>query len=359
MASVPGHNSALVSLIPTLPSLNNTYGAVLLGSYFGVMLYGFNMHQAYRYSRIYRDDNMYLKVLVVAVLILETFHTALCMHMSYYYLANNYFNPIALLSGSWSIDMLPISAGLVIIACQTFFVRRVYLVGRQFKHLVYLVVVLLFCELAFCAAATAEAFIQPTFATYEHVTWLISVGFGVAVVADGILTTALIVALRRNRTGIRRTDSVVDVLVLYAVTTGLLTTVFNTLAFLFALIQPNNLIYVGINIVASKMYATSLFAALNTRQALAQQGFGASTAIYGGGRRGSTAPHATVSLDQWRVAQVPPNGTSETALAGTELKSERPLGFEGGMQAKESEDALVEMRDGTPRVVASDSERLA
>ncbi|KAI0363601.1 hypothetical protein BV20DRAFT_116461 [Pilatotrama ljubarskyi] len=249
------------SLLPKLPSLNNTYGAVLLGSYFGVMLYGFNMHQAYRYSRLFPGDHMYLKVLVVAVLILETFHTVLCMHMSYYYLASNYFDPIALLAGSWSIDLLPISAGVTIIACQTFFVRRVYLVGRRYKVLVGLVIALLFGELAFCAAATAEAFIQPTFAKYEHVTWLISVGFGMAVVADGILTTALIIALRKSRTGVRRTDSVIDVLVLYAITTGLLTSIFNTLAFMFALIEPSNLIYVGVNIVASKLYATSLFAA--------------------------------------------------------------------------------------------------
>ncbi|KAI0353698.1 hypothetical protein OH77DRAFT_1426940 [Trametes cingulata] len=265
---------------------------------------------------------MYLKVLVVIVLILETFHTILCMHMSYYYLATNYFNPFALLAGSWSIDLLPISAGVTIIACQTFFVRRVYLVGHRYRILVGLVVALLFSELAFAAAATAEAFIQPTFAKYEHVTWLISVGFGMAVVADGILTTALIIALRKSRTGVRRTDSVIDVLVLYAITTGLLTSVFNTLAFLFASIESSNLIYVGINIVASKLYATSLFAALNSRQALAQQGMGASTAIYGG----TGVPRAagpTVTIEQWKVAP-PPHGTSDTALEEMQFK-ERPL----------------------------------
>ncbi|KAI8976298.1 hypothetical protein BD414DRAFT_164275 [Trametes punicea] len=342
------------ALLPAIPSLNNSYGAVLLGTYFGLMMYGFNMHQAYRYARLFPNDHTYVKSLVIVVLILETFHTVLCMHMSYYYLAVNYFDPLALLAGSWSIDLLPISAGVTIIACQTFFIRRLYLlVAHKYKLLVALVIGLLVGELAFSAAATAEAFIQPTFAKYQHVTWLISVGFSLAVVADGIITTVLIVSLRRSRTGVGRTDSVVDILILYAMTTGLFTSIFNTLAFLFALIEPNNLIYVGINIVASKLYATSLFAALNTRQALAQQGNGASTVIFGGTpppAPGSTPRVTFPTLDRWSVARVPPTGTSDTALEDLHIKVdlERGLGRPEEKQTVRvqagSSDSVMEMK---------------
>ncbi|KAH9896091.1 hypothetical protein C8Q73DRAFT_465352 [Cubamyces lactineus] len=350
MVYLPGDSSPspnLVSRFPGVPSLNSTYGAVLLGSYFGLMMYGFNLHQAYRYARLFPGDQLFLKAVVVAVLILESFHTVLCMHMSYYYLAVNYFDPLALLSGSWSIDMLPISAGVTIIACQTFFVRRVYhLVGRRYTFLVIIVIALLIGELAFSAAATAEAFIQPTFAKYEHVTWLISVGFGLALAADGILTTVLILCLRQSRTGVRRTDSVVDVLILYAITTGLLTSVFNTLAFLFALIEPNNLVYVGINIIASKLYATSLFAALNSRVALTQQGNGASTVIFG--TTGVASPGSGAAprvmfptLDRWSVAAGPPTGTSDTELQDAHTKAESNDRLESQERLEETKQAPI------------------
>ncbi|KAI0323984.1 hypothetical protein GY45DRAFT_1365298 [Cubamyces sp. BRFM 1775] len=368
MSVFPSSSPSSGSLFPAVPSLNSTYGAVLLGSYFGLMMYGFNLHQAYRYARLFPTDQLFLKAVVVAVLILETFHTVLCMHMSYYYLAANYFDPLALLAGSWSIDMLPISAGVTIIACQTFFVRRVYhLLGRRYTFIVIIVNWVSLCPpllirrclivsdnrwpahsilcrrysrsvsinlgwLGLVIVLTApSSFIQPTFAKYEHVTWLISVGFGVALAADGILTTVLILCLRQSRTGVRRTDSVVDVLILYAITTGLLTSVFNTLAFLFALIQANNLIYVGINIVASKLYATSLFAALNSRVALTQQGNGASTAIYGatGAVPPGAMPRVTFpTIDRWSVAAGPPTGTSDTALHDVHTRMESNERFE-------------------------------
>ena len=49
---------------------------------------------------------------------------------------------------------------------------------------------------------------------------MISVGSAQAITADTLLTSVLIVTLRRRRTGIRRTDSMIDVLILYAVSTG-------------------------------------------------------------------------------------------------------------------------------------------
>ncbi|OJT05272.1 hypothetical protein TRAPUB_3936 [Trametes pubescens] len=75
----------------------------------------------------------------------------------------------------------------------------------------------------FGVAATVEAFIRPTFADFEKVAWMTSAGFGVAAIVDTLLTGTLILALQKSRTGFKGTDSLIDVLIMYAVNTGLLT----------------------------------------------------------------------------------------------------------------------------------------
>ncbi|KAI8976295.1 hypothetical protein BD414DRAFT_530927 [Trametes punicea] len=306
----------------SVPSLDLTFGAVLIGTYVGLLIYGFNLHQAFRYNELFPRDQMHLKVLVSLVLWVLTINRHPCpitpwlqgirdmpydivyMHQvvlekplyvlsytdergSYHYLVANHDNPIRLLFGvciiNRAIDLLPICTGLSITTCQTFFIRRVYiLVCGRLKLLVAPVVVSVLGELAFAAAATGEALSRPTFAEYRHVMWMISVAFGMAVLSDGILTTVLIRALRRSRTGIK--------------------SVFDTLGFMFTIFQPNYMIFIGIQMVATKLYATSFFAALNSRHTIMEQNKGALATIYGESSVASPYP-APITFDQWTISR--------------------------------------------------------
>ncbi|KAI1785107.1 hypothetical protein LXA43DRAFT_1039677 [Ganoderma leucocontextum] len=160
------------------------------------------------------------------------------------------------------------------VSTQSFFVRRVYVLGRGYRIFVALAVFLCFIEMGFFIAATTEAFIIPTFGGFTHVTWLVSTGSTMAVTSDVIITTMLIFALRRSRTGVKRTDSMLDVMIMYSINTGLLTGVFNLLSLLFAFIRPGNLIYIGFAVPGTKMYANTLMAAVNSRRSLAAKGSG-------------------------------------------------------------------------------------
>ncbi|KAI0759575.1 hypothetical protein BD413DRAFT_596250 [Trametes elegans] len=259
------------SALPPVPALDNTFGAVLLGTCIGLILYGLTTHQTYRYFRLYPNDASVIKILVTILLILETFHTALCIHMCYYYLAKNYFHPTALLDGVWSLKLIPVVTGVIIFVCHGFYARRVYIVGGRYKLLVAIVGVFMFGELGFVIASTTEAFIQPSFASWESYTWLISAGFGCAVGADLVLTTSLIYVLRRSRTGFKSTDSLIDILIVYTINTGLLTGLFSILSLVFAVVTPNNLIYVALNMVSTRSYANAVLAVLNSRRSLVER----------------------------------------------------------------------------------------
>ncbi|RPD56866.1 hypothetical protein L226DRAFT_211362 [Lentinus tigrinus ALCF2SS1-7] len=245
--------------LPPLPALDNTFGALLIGTFVGLMQFGWTANQCYRYYRTYHEDRLLLKGLVTAVLVLETFHSILCMHISYYYLATNYFKPEALAVGVWSLKLLGVTTGLVILVSQSFFLRRVYLIGRGFRPLVLVVALLLLGEFGFATAETVQLFIVPELHTQKEA-WMNSAGVGLAALADTIITAALTYSLHKSRTGFESTDNLIDTLIVYTINTGLLTDVFNIACFIFAIVMPDNLIYAGIVIVASKLYANTLMA---------------------------------------------------------------------------------------------------
>ncbi|KAI0351523.1 hypothetical protein OH77DRAFT_926599 [Trametes cingulata] len=112
-----------------------------------------------------------------------------------------------------------------------------------------------------------------TFGDARYYNWWMTAGaLGAGMISDSLTTGVLIVTLRNSRTGIKfsATDRLVHRLILYAVNTGLLTGFFNVLGLTCALVMPNNFIYFAITIVAIKIYASCVLAALNSRTSLAE-----------------------------------------------------------------------------------------
>ncbi|KAI0372305.1 hypothetical protein BV20DRAFT_111882 [Pilatotrama ljubarskyi] len=316
--SMPPH--ALASL-PKPPALDNTFGAVLLGTFLAMMLFGLNLHQTYRYFRLYPEDSRGLKCLVMAVELLDILTSICSMHLCYHSLVTNYFNPEALLYGVWSINLGPLISGLYMVTAQSFFVRRAWTFGPNFRPVVITAVLLCIAELGFLSAATAEACIVQTFQRFHKYAWLVSTGAGLAVAADGLLTIALIMILHRSRTGRKRTDSMIDVLIIYTLNTGLITGAFNTLTLLFALIRPGDLIYAGFGIPGVKLYATTLLAALNSRQSIAARGFGMSvdTTLSACGGSAALPTHALRFRVQTTSEHVPHTRTTEDSTSFVEF----------------------------------------
>ncbi|RDX44032.1 hypothetical protein OH76DRAFT_1123804 [Lentinus brumalis] len=292
--------AATLVAAPELPALDNTYGALFLGMVFGLMLYGLTVHQTYRYLRLYPSDRHFLFWLVITIVILETVHTVAIIAACYWHLITNFFNPLSLQEGYWGTRVLTPVTGLTILVCQCFYARRVWYVGPKYRYLVGVAGCLIVVIFGLTVAATVET-IRLSLADFQHVSWLVSALFGVAVSVDIILTTTLIVILLRSRTGFKRTDSTLGVIVVYTVNTGLLTSIVGLFCFVFAIILPGNIIYIGISIVGTKLYANSVLAVLNSRRALSNR-------MLEGDEMGSFEPRVAVhrphtQAETWDIPQ--------------------------------------------------------
>ncbi|KAF8152089.1 hypothetical protein K438DRAFT_1987900 [Mycena galopus ATCC 62051] len=92
-----------------------------------------------------------------------------------------------------------------------------------------------------------------------------SVSLACAATADMSIAAALVIFLRRSRTGINATDRIVNRLGLYAMNTGLLTSIVVLMDMICFLTMPDNFIHLGILVISGKLYTNSLLASLNLR----------------------------------------------------------------------------------------------
>ncbi|EIW57896.1 uncharacterized protein TRAVEDRAFT_59396 [Trametes versicolor FP-101664 SS1] len=275
MAAVPQVSSldpAAIAAIIAAVDLERTFGAYLICNCVACIMFGLTTHQTYRYYRLYPTDHLSLKILVFVILMLDVVHTISGIHICYFYLVTNYFNPARLADGVWSIRIIILETGLIILCSHCFYARRLFFLSNRNWVPVTAIALLLLVEIGFCTAATIESFLQVSFAKFIRFNYLLWTILIVAVAIDCIAAGTLTYYLRKSRTGFRKTDSMVDVLMVYAINTGLSTSILSVVALTCALAMPNNLIYSAILMVCSKMYSNSLLAVLNSRRSLVDKG---------------------------------------------------------------------------------------
>ncbi|KAM5532687.1 hypothetical protein V8D89_013656 [Ganoderma adspersum] len=355
LAVMDTSSPTLPSAIPQIP-MDKLFGSVLIGTFLGLVLYGITLHQFYRYVRMYPSDITILKVAVFLTVMLETVHVALSCHTCYYFLVSSFFQPAKLGVATHPMEWLPVTSGVIISTSQAFFARRAYIFAKGwYRILVLLAVVCLLGELGFSIATTVVEYIDTDSGfsgQFVANTWLIACASGLAVCADTTITTVLIIALRRNRSGIKSTDSLMDVLVLYTITTGLITSLSMLSLFLVVTIAPTeDGIYTAISVLVTKLYANTLLAALNSRRSLHDRAARTITGtdVFGTGiefrrpERGANTTQATAPVAIELRDNSCSNGTHSYTSGGFGIESAAKSKLETGTGITVQRDVIVDM----------------
>ncbi|PIL32335.1 hypothetical protein GSI_05581 [Ganoderma sinense ZZ0214-1] len=269
-------------------TIGETYGALLLGTFFSLVLYGIILHQAYRYIRLYPHDYAYIQVLVAISLILETFHTISTMHLCYHALVTNYSNARVTLGESvWSSNLFVLTGELSQVVAYLFFVRRLYFIFGTFKHVVVLVMLFLATSVGFGLAITVGVFQSQNPAVFLQTvnhskSYLIHGKFAAAAAMHVLLTGSLMYALYRGQKVRNEQKSVVDWCLLYVIDTGLLVSIFDIISWISASAASNSAWWAAFCIITVKLYMVTFLSVLNSRRLLTKSGieiFGTDSAM--------------------------------------------------------------------------------
>ncbi|KAI0331566.1 hypothetical protein GY45DRAFT_1322161 [Cubamyces sp. BRFM 1775] len=257
---------------PSLAKYGANLGALLIGTYLGLMLYGLSLHQAYVfYTPGYKETSWKLKMAVAIILVLETVHSALCIYANYTSLiVDTSRDNVPSSNGcEWSINILSVFAATIFCLTQSIYAWNVVRLLPVYGLLVAIVVAVLATgQLGTVIAASVLLYKARTERIVRDIRWLSCVHSAMVMVASQLLAGVLISYLRRSRTGFTRSDHIIRTLILYVCNTGLLVGISSILSLIFVLVWPRSLLSVAVEIVATNLYAVSLLAQLNSRQEL-------------------------------------------------------------------------------------------
>jgi hypothetical protein len=253
-----------------MESLNATYGAAFVGLLAGAILYGVTLLQTFLYFRNYPKDTLIVKLMVVVLWILDTAHLVLCTIAIYWYLVVNFSNTSALDKTTWSMSLQTDCNGLIGLIVECFFARRVWIMSRNW-FLTGIIVLLACIHFGLGIVFTVEGLLLVEVHKFGRLIWVTSAGLGSAAAADVIIAGSLCYYLLKSRTGFTRTDSLITTLIVYSLTTGLITSVIAMICVITFAIMPTNFIWLAFFWVMGKCYVNSALAALNSRTSLREK----------------------------------------------------------------------------------------
>ncbi|OBZ68986.1 hypothetical protein A0H81_11330 [Grifola frondosa] len=246
---------------------DNTFGAAFAGYAASSICLGVLSTQAYTYYKRYPLDRGFYKALVLILWTLETADQALIAHALYTYLVSDWgVVQILLEPPIWSL-IVQVTLGVVTGAIvKANFAMRVWRFSNSSIPVTGLILLLTLAEVGVACLYTVRAFRIGSLADIGTLKVVGSLSLGLGMATDAIIAFSLCYFLRNLRTGYAKDDSLVNSLIIYAVSTGGLTSVISLTTLVLYNLMPDNFVFMAFYFVLSKVYANSFLAALNTRR---------------------------------------------------------------------------------------------
>ncbi|KAF8311610.1 hypothetical protein DL93DRAFT_1402570 [Clavulina sp. PMI_390] len=247
-------------------------GPLLAGTLATVFLLGFVLLEGRAYFRSSKKDGIWLKLLVCYIILAELFITAALIALIWMFLIDDFDNPFALLTTPWMLHAEPLLAACVSLPVQLFFAQRVVILYHRpwFGVGIGAVSIIIFglgVVITVLLSHNTDALLPTNINNLIHD--IGAVAISLHLVNDVIISGSLVWYLHTNRTGIQRSDMLIDDIVRLTIQTGSLT------ALVVIVLLILNSAYMGnqsnsMSAIAymplSKFYSLSLLVTLNARQ---------------------------------------------------------------------------------------------
>ncbi|KZT19319.1 hypothetical protein NEOLEDRAFT_977673 [Neolentinus lepideus HHB14362 ss-1] len=251
--------------------VENIAGTLLISIFLAAILYGVTTTQTFLYYQNYPKDRLLLKGLVALVWVFETLHTAFCIDFIYNYVITNFDNPEALNDIYWSGGITVVLGVLVAGVVHAYYIRRVWILSNHNIILTIFLALVALLRFAFGITTTTLTYRISHWTTFRE-RHLPLGGLSSAATVDLVVAGSLIYFLEHSRTGFDRSDSRINLLMVYTINTGLITSIVSVVIVVTYASLPSTLVFLGLVEIQSKLYANSFLASLNARSHILNHG---------------------------------------------------------------------------------------
>ncbi|KAJ7110728.1 hypothetical protein C8R43DRAFT_162622 [Mycena crocata] len=250
---------------PALPNVQLSYGPMIIGVFFNMVLYGVLVGQTLTYYQVYKKDATWMRLFVAFLFFVETANTALDMAMMYEPLILNYgqkpvFFPTVFMTQ-------PLCVVLISMPIQLFFAWRIH---QLTKSPWIPGIIAVFAVASFAGGIWTATMVQilRQFAKKPLLHNSALLWFLASCVADVLITISLVLTLTKKKTGFVATDSVLDKIIRTTIQTGMMTALFSILDVVCFMALPHYAVNFVWDLALSKLYSNCLMSTLNARQKL-------------------------------------------------------------------------------------------
>ncbi|EKM56794.1 uncharacterized protein PHACADRAFT_194380 [Phanerochaete carnosa HHB-10118-sp] len=268
---------------PQSPGLNtsSTLGAILIGGFVAAMLYGIIVLQTLLFFQGQSHNSRYM---VIGLLLISSAHMALVIHPVYCQYRLECIGGNNLDGEHRILDISNLTSYCATQAVNDFirlisealpfswFVYRIWVLSHRNHWITYPMTVLCVFLFGLTLATGIKTYQTKTYfqLVQVHLQWLPETDLSLVVVADGLIAAILcyLLATSRMRVMNRRTESYLNILILYTINTGLLTSMLSMACLITFVTMPDNFIFWSLYFPMVNLYANSLLASFNLRDSL-------------------------------------------------------------------------------------------
>ncbi|KZT72001.1 hypothetical protein DAEQUDRAFT_763483 [Daedalea quercina L-15889] len=269
---------------PPTNAITNSLEEIAISVNIQAITFGIATSMAYVHIRRASADPMWLRISVVVTWLFCTVSLVVMILAMYELTITGFDNPINLLTLPWQVS---IALSPTFLAATIFTVRSAFLIrlwhfnARRITdrswHMIVRSILLIFTALLTLFVMGSgiligvRLFQTPSALTIYRIKHNFIVLFGGGILADVILAAMLCFGLHRSRSGLKRSDSVINRLIAYSLQACLFPTVVGIAALLAYSLSRNPLLYAPFYIQIGNLYLISLAATLNHRKVVQEQ----------------------------------------------------------------------------------------
>ncbi|KLO13221.1 hypothetical protein SCHPADRAFT_904406 [Schizopora paradoxa] len=222
----------MASLVPVL-------GPIVCGTFASVFAYGIMVVQCHFYFQWYKNDKIYVKLVVVTLLILDTVGVALNVAGVYKYVVSSFDDIAGVANANFGIISYPILTGVTAFIVQCFFGRRIRILTGS-TAISIIIYIASFVQLLAAIGTSIAGSLIHKLDKFDSTKTISLVWLSGSLVTDLLIAVALVICLHNSRTGFDRLDNIISRLIKFTVQTGVLTTSFALAVIIAFVISPGN-----------------------------------------------------------------------------------------------------------------------
>ncbi|KAJ7907302.1 hypothetical protein B0H13DRAFT_2332470 [Mycena leptocephala] len=253
------------------PSMDSTYGAWLISLFLETILYGIGILQVFLYFQWWPTDTWSIKAPVIIVMFFETTQISFFFRSTFFRFVQRFGIPQGDLIWSDSLQLL--ANYLTAFAVQMYFASRIYRLTRESVKMyrtsvvgIYVIVLFAVIQISAGITQTIWTYQLRSYAKLEKTKAITTLQTAASLACDIGITVYLCVFLARNKTGTKRTEKMLNALMMNAVNRGMLTALCSAFTMCLFLAYPDTFWFFIPLAPSSKLYMNSMLATLNMRQ---------------------------------------------------------------------------------------------